>query len=115
MWLLKWLISSLAIMLIGWLIPGVGIASFWTALWLVVLLGLINVTLKPLLIVLTLPINLLTLGLFTFVINAVLIMFASSIVKGFSVSGFLTALVFSLILSLFNYIISILFKNRKEV
>ena len=115
MWLLKWLISSLAIMLIGWLIPGVGIASFWTALWLVVLLGLINVTLKPLLIVLTLPINLLTLGLFTFVINAVLIMFASSIVKGFSVSGFLTALVFSLILSLFNYIISILFRNRKEV
>ena len=115
MWLLKWLISSLAIMLIGWLIPGVGIASWWTALWLVVLLGLINVTLKPLLIVLTLPINLLTLGLFTFVINAVLIMFASSIVKGFSISGFLTALVFSLILSLFNYIISILFRNRKEV
>ena len=106
MWLLKWLISSLAIMLIGWLIPGVGIASWWTALWLVVLLGLINITLKPLLIVLTLPINLLTLGLFTFVINAVLIMFASSIVKGFSISGFLTALVFSLILSLFNYIIS---------
>ncbi|KKS54142.1 MAG: hypothetical protein UV20_C0040G0013 [Candidatus Magasanikbacteria bacterium GW2011_GWA2_42_32] len=115
MWLLKWLISSLAIMLIGWLIPGVGIASWWTALWLVVLLGLINITLKPLLIVLTLPINLLTLGLFTFVINAVLIMFASSIVKGFSISGFLTALVFSLILSLFNYIISILFRNRKEV
>ena len=102
-------------MLIGWLIPGVGIASWWTALWLVVLLGLINITLKPLLIVLTLPINLLTLGLFTFVINAVLIMFASSIVKGFSISGFLTALVFSLILSLFNYIISILFRNRKEV
>ncbi|MFH0951205.1 MAG: phage holin family protein [bacterium] len=115
MWLLKWLISSLAIMLIGWLIPGVVIASFWTALWLVVLLGLINITLKPLLIVLTLPINVLTLGLFTFIINAVLIMFASSIVKGFSVSGFLTALLFSLILSLFNYIISILFKNRKEV
>ena len=115
MWLLKWLINSLAIMLLAIIIPGVDIAGLWTALWLVVLLGLINVTLKPLLILLTLPINFLTLGLFTLVINAVLILFASSLLKGFSVDGFFTALIFSLILSVFNYIINILFKKRDVV
>lgn len=115
MWLLRWFINSLAIMLAGFLIPGVIIGSFWTALWLVILLGLINLTLKPLLIVLTLPINLLTLGLFTFIIDALLVLFASSVMKGFEVNGFLTALIFSLILSLFNYLISNFLKNRSTI
>ena len=115
MWLLKWLVNSLAIMLIAWLIPGVGVAGFWTAIWLVVLLGLINITLKPLLIVLTLPINLLTLGFFTFIINAVLILFAASIIQGFAVDGFGVALLFSLVLSVFTYLINIIFKNQQAV
>ena len=111
MWLLHWVVNALAIMLAAWLISGVTVNTFWAAIWLVVLLGLINLVLKPLLIVLTLPINLLTLGLFTFVIDALLILFASSIIQGFIVNGFLAALVFSLILTLFNYVLSSLFKK----
>ncbi len=81
-------------------------AGFWTAVIVALILGLLNAFLKPILVILTLPINLLTLGLFTLVINAALIMLASSFVEGFAVAGFWTALLFSLIVSLFNYLLS---------
>lgn len=113
MWLIKWLINSLAVMLVAWLIPGVSITGLWAALWLVVFLGLINIVIRPILIILTLPVNLLTFGLFTFVINALLILLASSVLKGFEVSGFWAALLFSLILSLFTYALNSLYKNSQ--
>ncbi len=97
--LLKWLISAIAIILTAYIIPGVAIASFWSALCLSLFLGLVNITLKPLLIIFTLPVNILTLGLFTFVINASLIILASSVIKGFDVDGFWPAIFFSIILS----------------
>lgn len=110
--LLKWLISASAIILAAYLIPGVVVASFWTALWLAVLLGLINITLKPLLLILTLPINIFTLGLFTFVINGMLILLASSLLKGFSVSGFFVAIGFSIVLSIVSYVLHIFFGTK---
>lgn len=104
--IIKWLGSALAVMIASYILPGVKLDSFWSALWVALFLGLVNMFIKPLLILLTLPINILTLGLFTFVINAILILLASSVIKGFSVSGFWVALLFSIVLAIFNYFFS---------
>lgn len=110
--ILKWLLTAAAIILSCYLVPGVKIAGVWPALWLALLLGVINISLKPLLILLTLPINILTLGLFIFVINALLILLASSVIKGFSVDGFWAAMLFSIILSIISYLLNIIFKTK---
>lgn len=110
--LLKWLIAAIAILLTAYIIPGITISGFWAALWLAVFLGAINIILKPILIVLTLPINILTLGLFTFVINALLILLASSVIKGFYVDGFWVAMLFSIVLSIVSYVLNSLFETK---
>lgn len=98
--LLSWLIYALAILLTAYLLPGVTLAGFGTALIAALVLGLVNAVLKPILILLTLPINILTLGLFTLVINTLMVLLASAVVKGFDVKTFWWALLFSIILSL---------------
>lgn len=100
--LVSWVLSALVIIAAAYLLPGVQVASFTTALVLAVVLGIINAVLKPILLILTLPINLITLGLFTFVINALLILLATAIVPGFKVDGFWWALLFAILLSLLN-------------
>lgn len=110
--LIRWLIMALAIIFSAYLIPGVSVAGFWTALWLALLLGVLNVVLKPMLIFITLPINILTLGLFTFVINALMILLASSLIKGFMVDGFWAAMLFSIVLSLISYLLNALAEAR---
>lgn len=109
--LLEWFASAVAILIAGYFVPGVQVAGFWSALILVVVIGLLNVIIKPLLVLLTLPINVLTLGLFTFVINALIIMLASSIVKGFEVGGFINALLFSIVLTIIQALFELLFKK----
>ncbi len=101
--LIHWIISAIAIGITAFLIPGATVGAV-SALVAAVVLGAINAFIKPLLILLTLPVNVLTLGLFTFVINALLIMLTSAIVPGFKVDGFLTALLFSLVLSIVNIV-----------
>lgn len=103
--LLSWLLFSLAIVVTAYLLPGVRLSGFVAALATAVVLGLVNAFLKPLLILLTLPINILTLGLFTFVINALLILLVSSVVPGFRVDGFWWALAFSLLLSVIHAVL----------
>ena len=103
--LLKWLIMATSIMLAAYAIPGVVIKGFFAALWVALFIGIINVLVRPFLILITLPINILTLGLFTFVINALLILFASSIIKGFEVKGFWVAMLFSIVLSIINFLL----------
>ncbi len=110
--LLKWLVSATAIIISAYIITGVTVNNFWSALWLALFLGLINVTLKPLLIILTLPINILTLGLFTFVINASLILLAPLVVNGFEVQGFWAAMLFSFVLSVVTYILHKIFSTK---
>ena len=105
--LVNWLLSTLAIIASAYLLSGVHVAGFGTALVVALVLGIINAVLKPLFILLTLPINILTLGLFTLVINSVLILITTNLVPGFQVDGFWWALAFSLVLSLVH---SILFK-----
>ncbi len=101
-----WLVSALAIILAAYLVPGVDV-TLVGALVAAVVLGLINIVIKPLIVLLTLPINVITLGLFSLVINALLIMLAAAIVPGFVVVGFWPALLFSVVLALVN-----LFFNR---
>lgn len=100
--LINWLIATLAVAITAYLLPGVLLTGFFATLVTALVLGVINAFLKPLIIVLTLPVNILTLGLLTFVINAALVMLTSAIVPGFSVSNFWWALLFSLVLSMVN-------------
>ena len=100
--LLHWLIITLAIMVSAYLLPGVKIAGFVPALAAAVVLGLLNLVLKPILVLLTLPINILTLGLFTLVINAAIIMLATKIVPGFTVENWWWAILFGIVLGLVN-------------
>ncbi len=100
---IRWLVSALAVLITSYLLPGVRVSGFFAALMTALVLGLINAVIKPILLVLTLPLNILTLGLFTLVINALLIMLTSAIVPGFAVAGFWWALLFSLVLAVINY------------
>ncbi|MFA5129762.1 MAG: phage holin family protein [Patescibacteria group bacterium] len=95
--LLRWLISALAVFLVPYVIPGVHILNFYTALIAALVIGLVNAIIRPILFLLTLPITIVTLGLFTLVLNAIMFWFASTIVKGFYVDGFLAALLGSLV------------------
>lgn len=99
-------------MIAAYVIPGVTVSSFFSALWVALFLGIVNMLLKPFLILITLPINILTLGLFTFVINGLIILFASSVVKGFQVSGFWVAVLFSIVLSIINFLMNLLIGAR---
>ncbi|MEK7618360.1 MAG: phage holin family protein [Patescibacteria group bacterium] len=101
--LIHWFLSALAIMVAAYLLPGVRVDDFFAALVAAVVIGLINTFLRPVFILLTLPINILTLGLFTLVINALLIMLASSLVPGFQVANFGWAMLFSVVLFLVNW------------
>lgn len=96
----------MAIIVSAYLLPGVTVLSFFAAFVTAVVLGIINAFIKPVLIILTLPLNVLTLGLFTFIINALLIMLTGIIVPGFEVTSFWWALLFGLILSLVNFMLN---------
>lgn len=98
--LITLLINAFTIFLIARFLPGVSVDTFWTALVVAVILGLVNTIIKPILVLLTLPITILTLGLFYFVINAVMVLLVDLLIPGFSVSGFLSALIFSLLVSI---------------
>lgn len=98
---LQWIISTLAIVIAAYLIPGVEV-DLVGAIVLAVVLAIINLFLKPIISLLTLPLNIVTLGLFSLVVNAVLIMLADAVVPGFSVGGFWVALLFSIVLALIN-------------
>lgn len=96
------LLNSLAVFVAAYILPGIHLKDYWTALVVAVVLGIINTFIRPIILILTLPINILTLGLFTFVILGGIVLLVSSIVPGFTVDGFWWALAFALVLSLVN-------------
>lgn len=102
--LLRWVINALTILILPYVIPGFGVNSFYTALIVALVLGILNALVRPILVILTLPINIVTLGLFVLVINAFLIWFVSTFIKGFYISGFWPAFVAGLILTLVSWI-----------
>lgn len=93
---------GVAVMISAYVIPGVSVSGFWVAVIAAVILSIMNFVIKPILVLFTLPINIMTLGLFTFIINAGMVMLVAAIVPGFVVSGLLSAILFSVILSIVN-------------
>lgn len=108
---LRWFLGAATIMLIGLLVPGIHISGWWAALLTALVLGILNALLRPILIILTLPVTILTLGLFSLIINAGIFLLASTIVKGFTVDSFSAAFVGSLLLWLINWGVSVLVKK----
>jgi len=111
--LLVWLINALALLALPYVFPGVKVDSFGAALIAALALGLINALIRPLLILLTLPVTLLTLGLFIFVINGLLFWWVGSFVDGFHVSGFRSAVFGAIIYSLISWLLSSLLPRKK--
>ena len=109
-----WIVNALALLALPYLLPSIQVAGLGTALLVAVVLGLINALLRPLLILLTLPATLLTLGLFIFVINAALFQLAGNLVDGFQVGGFWSALFGSLGYSLISWALSSLLLGKEQ-
>ncbi|MBF0318901.1 MAG: phage holin family protein [Nitrospirae bacterium] len=105
--LVSWLIMTVSVIVAAYLLPGVKVASFWSALIVALAIGVLNAILRPVLVILTLPVTVLTLGLFLLVINAIIILIVDKIVKGFEVNGFFTAILFSVILTVMHWILRI--------
>ncbi|MDR0228369.1 MAG: phage holin family protein [Flavobacteriaceae bacterium] len=110
--ILKLLITGALVVLLSKFLPGVGVDGFTTALWVAFVLGLLDAILKPVLVFLTLPATIITLGLFLFVINAVIILIGTKMVDGFTVSSFWTALLFSIVLTFCQSIVNGMLDKR---
>lgn len=113
--LIRWLILTLSIMLCAYLIDGIVVQSFFSAFVAAAFLGILNALLRPLLILITLPITILTMGLFTFVINAVLLLMVSGVVSGLEIQGFWSALGGALIIALISWLSFIFISGRGRV
>lgn len=111
----RWSILTLAIVAAAYLIEGIEVHNFFAALLAAALLGILNALFRPILILLTLPINILSLGLFTFVINALLLMMVSGVIGGFAVTGFWPALLGSVIISLVSWALTALVSDKGKV
>lgn|SRR5665647_2091291 len=110
-WILRWLLNIVAIMLTAALLAGFEV-TIWGAIVGSIVLGVINAVIRPLLIILTLPLNILTLGLFTFVINGFMLWITSATVKGFDIHGFGWAILTAIVLSLMSLLISLLVDDK---
>ncbi len=113
--LARWIVNGAALLLVAYLYPGVQVAGFFPALVAALFLGLVNAVVRPILVILTLPVTILTLGLFLFVINALLFWLVAEIVKGFNVAGFGAALLGSILYSLITLLTSwLLFSSPRS-
>ncbi len=113
--LLRILLTAVAIVILDAILPGVTVASYTTAIIVAIVLGLLNFIVKPILIILTLPVTILTLGLFLLIINAIIILLADSLVGGFEVGNIWWALLFSLLLSFLQSIFYKLLNDDKKL
>ena len=104
--LLVWILNSVALLAVAYLLPGIVVASFGSAMFAALILGLVNMLVRPVLVLLTLPITIVTLGLFLFVINALLFWFVGSVLKGFQVQGFWWAVGGAILYSIISGLLS---------
>src|SRR3989338_3277983 len=112
--LFRWIINAVALLVVANVVPGFGVDTFYSALIAALVLGLVNALIRPLLFILTLPVTILTLGLFTFVLNALMILLVSTIVKGFEVNGFVPAFLGALFLWVISLLTNWLIDHAKE-
>ncbi|WP_028575219.1 phage holin family protein [Desulfonatronovibrio hydrogenovorans] len=113
--LIRWLILTAAILICAYVIDGIHVSGFFSAFVAAAFLGILNALLRPVLILLTLPINILTLGLFTFVINAVLLLMVSGVVTGLEIRGFWSALGGALIIGLISWLTLAFISDRGRI
>ncbi len=114
MLIVRWVVNTLAVMLAAYLVPGVYVQNFWSALITALVMGLINAIIRPLVVLLTLPVNIITLGLFTLVINALMFWLAAYLVPGFDVYGFWAAFGGALIFWAVSWVSNALLKDDKK-
>ena len=112
--LLHWLLSALALLIVARVVPGFYVHSLTTALWAAVVIGLINATIGALLKLLTLPLTILTLGIFWIVINALMLWLATAFVPGFRISGFVAAFIGAIVLMLVNMLFRWLVPKKRD-
>ncbi len=112
---IRWLILTVAIIIASYLLEGIRVSGFFSAFFAAAMLGILNAFFRPIIFILTLPINILTLGLFTFVINAIMLMMASGVISGFEVSGFWSAAFGSLLISIVSWILTSFINKRGTV
>lgn len=105
------LISALALLAVAYVLPGFSVSSFYIAVVTAIILGFVNIFIRPIVYILTLPINILTLGLFSFVINALILWFLASFIDGFYVDGFISALLGAIVLAFFGFIGNLFIKK----
>lgn len=108
------LLNALALLITAYIVPGFEVISFQSALLAAIVLGLINTFIKPILIFLTLPLTIVTLGLFIFIVNAIVLFMASSVVQGFVIKGWWAAILGAIVLSIVSTILSSFFKDRPK-
>ena len=111
----RWLILTIAIIVTSYLLDGIQVSGFFSAFFAAAILGILNAFFRPFLLIITLPINILTLGFFTFVINAILLMMASGVIPGFEVAGFWSAVFGSLFISLISWFITSFINGKGTV
>ena len=109
--LIRWLINAAALVFTAYLLEGIDVGGFGAALLASLVLGIVNAIIRPVFLLFTLPLNLLTLGLFTFVINGIMLKLTAAVVGGFEVRGILPAIVGSIILSLVSFLLSSLVRE----
>ncbi len=112
---IRWLTLTGAIIFTSYLLDGIQVSGFWSAFFAAAILGILNALFRPILILLTLPINILTLGFFTFVINALMLKMASAVIAGFDVDGFWSAIFGSLIISTISWLLNSFINERGTV
>jgi len=110
--ILRLLLTALAVVILAKVLPGVGVDSYGTAIIVAIVLGLLNFLVKPILVLLTLPVTIITLGLFLLIVNALIILLADNLVSGFSVDSIWWAVLFSLLLSVLQSILHSLLKEE---
>ena len=113
--LLVWMINAVALMAVAYLLPGIAVSSFVTALVAALVLGLVNAVIRPVLILLTLPATVLTLGLFIFVINGLMFWFVGSFIQGFIVGGFWAGVIGAIVYSLVSFALSAVLLPEKRI
>jgi len=109
---MKWLILAASVMVASYFVDGIHVCGFPSAFFTAAILGILNVFFRPVLLILTLPVNILSLGLFTFVINAVMLMMASGVITGFEISGFWAAVFGSMIISVVSGILTLFITDK---
>lgn len=112
---LRWLILTFAIIVTSYLIDGIQVSGFLSAFYAAAILGILNAFFRPILLILTLPVNILSLGLFTFVINALMLMMVSGVISGFKVYGFWSAVFGSLLISFVSWLLTSFISERGTV